>query len=297
MNRLMTMGIAASLVTCVLGAAPARAQMETREGIALQNQIFRLQRDVDTLRQERGGASGGQASSLGRATGPAAGTAVSSDITTQLLERVDRLEDMIRQLNGRMDEAENARQRQNADLAKQIADLQFRLDNGGAAASQPAPAGRPSAPPTTSPPPVPLGTLPAGAAPSAPGKRTPELALQEGSAALARRDYVAAEAAAREVLATKGSPRQYDAQFLLAQAMTGQKNFPQAAVAYSDAFNRNKQGARAQDSLVGLAASLGAIGEKRAACEALASLHAQFPTPRQDIAQRAVALQASNGCR
>ena len=54
----------------------------------------------------------------------------------------------------------------------------------------------------------------------------PELALQDGKAALARRDYPAPEATAREVLASnRTSPRAYDAQFLLAQALAGQRNY------------------------------------------------------------------------
>jgi TolA-binding protein len=148
-----------------------------------------------------------------------------------------------------------------------------------------------------------LGTIPAGSAPlsgapAAAVKRTPELALQEGNAALARRDYATAEASAREVIANnKTTPRGYDAQFLLAQAMTGQKNYPQAAVAYGDTYDRAKQGQHAQDSLVGLAGSLAAINEKRSACAALDTLKAQFPTPRADIATRAAALRTASACR
>ena len=99
------------------------------------------------------------------------------------------------------------------------------------------------------------------AAPPAPppgpsGPRTPELALQEGNAALARRDYAAAEAAAREVLANRTSPRAYDAQFLLAQALAGEKQYPQAAVAYDDVYNRARTGSHAQDARLGLAVVL-----------------------------------------
>src|SRR5947209_710076 len=48
-------------------------------------------------------------------------------------------------------------------------------------------------------------------APPATGRRTPEMALQEGNAALARRDYAAAEASAREVLqGNRASPRATD---------------------------------------------------------------------------------------
>ena len=92
-------------------------------------------------------------------------------------------------------------------------------------------------PPSTS-----LGGPPSGPPGTAgPVRRTPELAIQEGNAALARRDYPAAEQAAREVLSgNRTSPRAYDAQFLLAQALTGQRQYSQAAIAYDDAYNRSK---------------------------------------------------------
>lgn len=292
MKFLMAGAVAAVLMV----STPSWAQMESREGIALQNQILELRRDLQTLRADQGrGGAGGSASVLsGR--GPVGG---GSEMTAVLLDRVDRLENAVRQLNGRLDEIDNARQRQGADLAKQIGDMQFRLDGGAGA-----PPVRPGAPPPpTGPAPAPLGTLPLGAGPAAatapagPPRRTPELALQEGNAALARRDYAQAEASAREVIAVKGSPRAYDGQFLLAQAMSGQRNFPQAAVAFGDTYDRNKQGAHAQDSLVGLASSLAAINEKRSACAALDTLKTQYPNPRPDIASRAAALHISAGCR
>jgi TolA-binding protein len=215
-------------------------------------------------------------------------------MTATLLDRVSQLEDQVRQLNGRIDELSNTQQRQNADLAKQIADLQFRLDNApGAAGAKPT-----GAVATPSQAPANLGTLPVGTEPPPAIKRSPELALQEGNAALARRDYASAENSAREVLASaKATPRGYDAQFLLAQAKAGQKDFANAALAYNDAYTRNKTGARAQDSLIGLAASLVALNQKPAACGALDTLRSQFPQPRSDIAPREASIRAASGCR
>lgn len=294
--------MAGVIAAVVLASTPSHAQMESREGIALQNQILELRRDLQALRSDPG--RGGSPSAIGRGPAPVAG---GSEMTAVLLDRVDRLENAVRQMNGRLDEMENARQRQGADLAKQIGDLQFRLDSGagaGGGAGGSAAPGRqgaanppPVTPPSGGPAPTSLGSLPVGTAPVAPVKRTPELALQEGTAALARRDYTQAETNAREVIAVKGSPRAYDGQFLLAQAMNGQRNYPQAAVAYGDTYDRSKQGAHAQDSLVGLAASLAAINEKRSACAALDTLKAQFPSPRPDIATRAATLRTSAACR
>ena len=107
--------------------------------------------------------------------------------------------------------------------------------------------------------------------------------MQEGNAALARRDYAAAEAAAREVLANRTSPRAYDAQFLLAQALSGEQQYPQAAMAYDDAYNRSRTGTHAQDARLGLAVSLTAINEKKAACDVLSRMRTEFPHLRPDI--------------
>jgi TolA-binding protein len=295
---------AAFALLAALAAAPAHAQIESREGIALQNQISELRRDIDDLRQNAGGGGGGGGSMLGgaRRGGSAQAEEGGSDMTPVLLERINRLEDAVRQINGKLDELANTQSRQQADLSKQIADLQFRLDNGGA----PPAAGTAAPSQSMSPPPAALGTVPAKAvppaAPAAPAAapaaapRTPEQALQEGNAALARRDYGGAESAARQVLAIKGSPHAYDAQLLLAQAYAGQKKPVDAALAYGDLYQRNKQGVHAQDALLGLASSQLALGDKHAVCVALDSLKAQFPTPRSDIAPRAATLRTSAGC-
>lgn len=121
--------------------------------------------------------------------------------------------------------------------------------------------------------------------------------MQEGNAALARRDYPTAEQAAREVLANRTSPRAYDAQFLLAQALAGQRQFSQAAIAYDDSYNRSRKGVHAQDALLGLANSLAAINEKKAACDTLVKLRAEFPAPRADVREAAAAAGQRAGCR
>lgn len=121
--------------------------------------------------------------------------------------------------------------------------------------------------------------------------------MQEGNAALARRDYPAAEAAAREVLAFPRSPRAVDAQFLLAQTLAGKRDYQGAAVAYDDTYNRNKIGGNAQPSLLGLANSLNAINEKRAACATLDKMKAEFPNPRADLREPIAAARQRAGCR
>ena len=286
---------------------PTRAQMQSREAIALQNQLLDLQRQVQQL-QDQAGRGGGSPTYLGRGGYPPP-TAGSSDLLTQLLARVDALEEQVRQLRGRVDETQNQVQRQGADLGKRIDDLAFQTGNPGAGGQQqggpPAPALAPMGPsgsPTFMPPPSSLGGQPApplqSNAPNGPVPRTPEIAMQEGNAALARRDYAAAERAAREVLTgNRTSPRAYDAQFLLAEALTGERQYSQAAIAYDDTYNRARKGVHAQDALLGLANSLTAINEKKAACDTLVKLRAEYPSPRPDLREAITASTQRAGCR
>jgi TolA-binding protein len=358
---------------CLLGAFLAlpmtgHAQIESREGIALQNQIYQLRQDLQILRSEatrgdNGGGGGG-------------------DIAAQLLSRVQALEEQSRQLRGRIDETQNLINRQNAELSKRIDDLTFQLNlqGKGGGSSLPAavapppvrevpprtdpppprtvdtpprpdftprlampgplptvipppppappqsftfnqtpepmretppppriepakpPPPRPAdvamnrPPPSPPPPPVDTGPPPAPATLSPDGKRTPELALQEGNAALARRDYAAAERSAREVMANRISPRAYDGQFLLARSLEGEKQFAQAAIAFDDAYNRSHKGRYAQEALVGLAGALTSINEKKAACDTLGRLRAEFPQVRADLRDSITKTNQRAGC-
>lgn len=282
--RLVLAGVLATLV--LFGAPPVHAQVESREAIALQNQILELRHQLQVLRDQMT-AGGGSALGSARTAPPpqayAPPTGTTADVVSQLLERVSRLEDEVRSLRGRIDEVANTMQQQNADLTKQLQDLSFKLDNmpppGKTAAAAPVP------------------TPPAAAAPPGPKRRPPELALQEGNAALARRDYTTAEADAREVLAGPRSPRDMDARFLLARALAGKRDYANAAVAYDNSYKAARTGPHAQDSLLGLATSLSTLGEKRAACATLDQMKAEFPAPRPDLREQISAARQQAACR
>lgn len=268
----------------------ALAQVDSREAIALQNQIYQLRQEVQMLRDQAGRGGVAAPAQRGGAYGFSSG---SSDMVAQLLTRVDAMEEQIRQLRGRIDENQNQMQRQNADLSKKIDDLAFQMSSSPAPGAA-APA-RPVAPPLAAPTQAPVPLQPPAA--TGPTPRTPERALQEGNAALARRDYTAAEQSAREVLSNRTSPRAYDAQFLLAQSLAGQRQFPQAAIAYDDTYNRSRKGSYAQDALLGLANSLTAINEKKAACDTLGRLAAEFPQVRNDLRDPVAGARQRAGCR
>jgi TolA-binding protein len=377
---------------CLMGALlPAlavpvtgQAQVESREGIALQNQIYQLRQDLQVLHGQIGQSGGG-------------GGGPSGDAVAQLLTRVQAMEEQVRQLRGRIDDAQNLIARQNAELSKRIDDLTFQLNLPGKGAaltpvgpSSPAPAPGPPPvrevaprpalepprspltpqlaipaplptviqpppqppasftfnqtpepmrevppprveipkpapppapvpaprveapkPPTPTPPPAPTPAPkppqvadtrpeqpaePATDPVAAGGRRTPEMALQEGHAALARRDYAAAERAAREVMSNRTSPRAYDGQMLLAESLSGEKQFAQAAIAFDDTYNRSHKGRHAQDALLGLAGALSAINEKKAACDTLGRLRTEFPQVRADLQESITKTNERAGC-
>ncbi len=288
-----------AVLALLASAMPAWAQVESREGIALQNQILELRRQVQMLQDQSARGNAPTYPGRGPSTPPPTG---SSDLVAQLLSRVDALEEQVRQLRGRLDETQYQVQRQGADLSKRIDDMAFQAGANpqGAGSPQPPAPMPPGQSPQTglplTPPPSSLGTAPPP--PATPGRRTPELALQEGNAALARRDYQAAEQAAREVLTGyRTSPRAYDAQFLLAEALIGQHQYSQAAIAYDDTYNRARKGAHAPDALLGLANSLIAINEKKAACDTLVKFRTEYPTPRPDLREGVAAATQRAGCR
>ena len=260
---------------CAL-AVPAWAQMDSREGIMLQNQILELRRDMQSMQQRGSSGPSYAAPSSGGGSG----------LEAQLLDRVQTLEEQVRRLRGQLDEQSNTLRRSQESLAKQVDDMNFRAGTSGGASTpsatpQPTPS-RPAATPDNS--------------PATTSKRTPEIALQDGNAALARRDYTAAESAAREVLTSKNSPRSGDANFLLAQSLMGQRNFQGAAISYDDAYSRSKTGTRAPDALLGLANALTGLNDRNASCATLDKLRREFPSARGAVRETAATLRARNGC-
>jgi len=272
--RLALLGLGLALAT------PVQAQVETREGIALQNQILDLRRELDALR--RGGGAVAPAPSA-----PARGSAASGDLVQQLLGRVQELEEENRRLRGRADVADNNDRQMRAEIEKLRGDLDFRLqalERG---------AGRPAAP--RPPQPGPAAQAPAPAPSSAP--RTAEKAITDGQAALARRDFPTAEAAAREAIRARPGARAQDASLLLGDALMGKRDFQNAALAYDEAYSRNRQGARAPEALIGLANAFQGFGAKREACDTLDNLRSNFPNLSGPQAQRAADSRRRAQCR
>ncbi|GBQ81810.1 hypothetical protein AA13595_0750 [Gluconacetobacter johannae DSM 13595] len=267
------MGLLAGLR--VLSPVQALAQdVTSREGIALQDQIMDLRQQMSQL-QSAAGPGGALPPPV--APGAAPSAPVNGDLTAQLLDRVSTLEQAVRDMRGQLDQLTNQVQTQNAAMSKQIDDMNFAAQNGRGGAAAPSAAPAPAAP--------------------KPAKRTVEAVLQDGNAALLRRDYAGAQAAAQEVLAGPRGPRQIDAQFLLAQSLAGQKQYRQSAVAYYDTYNRAPRSGRAPDALLGVTAALLALGDKASACQALDKLKSEFPSPAPKVRTAETSYRTRAGCR
>jgi TolA-binding protein len=291
------------LVAPAIAVRPALAQAESREGIFLQNQILQLRQELDALRR----SGGGSALPAPMPRGGGGGAAPSGELLTQLLDRVGALEEELRRMRGRLDETE-FRSRQLAQSVEKLqGDVDFRFGQlegqgsgggggggssgsgsrsrgGRTAAAEPGPAAAPQPAATAQPAPP-------------PAPRTPERTIAEGQAALNRRDYAAAETAAREALAVRNSPRAADAQLLLADALAGKRDYAGAALAYNDAYVRARSSPRAPDALLGLANSFTNLGHKREACDTLDDLRSNFPNLRSAQAERAADTRRRAGCR
>ena len=285
--------LAAMLILVLLPAAPAWAQLDSREAIALQNQILELRRELDQLR--RGGAV---APPTPRGGG---------GLSTEAMSRLQELEEEVRRQRGRADVAENQNRQLREDIEKLRGDMDFRLRALEGTATRPPPGGRgppPPAPPIAAapqPPAQPQFQVPAPQQPPPAASfvpRTPERVLADGQAALARRDYAAAETSAREVLVTRGNnPRAYDARFLLADALAGRGNHQSAAVEYGEAYRLNTRGSRSAEALIGFGGALASMDQRREACEALDLAQSENPNLRGALRDRLSAARSRARCR
>ena len=275
------------LVALLIAApGPVLAQIESREGIALQNQLLQLRQELDTLRRAGAGAASSALPAPQQAPAPRPASGASGDLVQSLLERVQRMEEELRAARGAAEQSEFRERQLRERLQKLEGDLDFRLQQletqrQGAAPAQPA---RPAA------------TNAAGQ-PAAAGPRTPQRAIADGQAALGRRDFAAAEAAAREVIASREAAQQVHAQMLLGDALIGRRDFAGAAVAYDDARRRNPQGSRAAEASVGVANALIGLNNNRDACSVLNELRSARPDLAGAVAERAADARRRAQCR
>ncbi|AQS90021.1 hypothetical protein A0U94_02530 [Gluconobacter albidus] len=283
--RAVFLGTAFSVLSPVLPAvaqdAPDSGEISSREAIALQDQIA-------SLRQQLSQVQNGGGLSAPSATAAAPVSVGDGNLTAQLLERVSALEEQNRQMRGELDQLSNSVRDNQANVSKQISDMQFASQSGGAAASAPASAKAPAA----------AEDKASAATPDAAEQPKTALdALKVGNASLRSGNYTDAESNARFAVKTAHSVSgKVDAQFLLAQSLAGQKQYRQSAVAYYDAYTKAPKSQKAQDSLLGVAASMLALGDKSSACQALDKLKSEFPTPAPRVKTAETTFRSRAAC-
>lgn len=284
----MTSRLAVLALGAVLFAAPqVAAQIESREGIALQNQIQELRRDIQAL--QRGGGGGSSALAPPVAAVPVG--AGQQELLARLLERVSALETDLRLLRGRSDETQNALRELQATVEKNAADIDFRLqqvEQGGQRGAAPQrPAQQGSAPPPAQ---QQAGLpRPPAAPPAPPAQRSQQQLLAAGTAALGRQDWAAAEREAGLFLsAYPRDARLGEAHQIRGESFYGRRDFAQAALAFDDA-QRRLTGNAQQDAQLRLGQSLGALNERAAACEVFARLASQHATSLKADVREAMA--------
>ena len=177
-------------------------------------------------------------------------------------------------LNGQVSDLQHQVQTQNDQTQKEIGDLKFQMGGTSAGAPGTAPGATPG-PQAGAAPPLAPTPPPAAAAPS-----DPKAAMQDAINAYEKHDYATAQKLAQGIVTSnKSAPQAYRAQYLVAQSYAAQGDSQNAAVAYYNTYNMNKNGTYAPHSMLGLASSLAAIHQDQEACETLASLNSQFTTP------------------
>lgn len=282
---------AIALGLLLMAGAPAAAQVDSREAIALQNQIQELRRDLQALQQGRGGASIGAPAPVasGAASGAAAGS--QAELLARLLDRVSAIETDLRLLRGRSDETQNALRQLQATVEKNAADTDFRLQElEGArrpAGQQPRPTGQGAAPapqpgqPQGQPQGQSQGQQQAGlprppaAPPAAPAQRSQQQIIADAQGALRRQDWAGAEREANLFLsAYPRDGRLGEAHQIRGEAFFGRRDFAQAALAFDDA-QRRLSGNAQQDAQLRLGQSLAGLNERASACEVFARLASQ----------------------
>lgn len=269
-HGLAVLGLATALVTSASTLAQAQ-DITSREGITLQNQILALRQTLNQMQESQGNGS---------LPAPSASPATSGngDLVAQLLDRVNTLEQQQREMRGEIDQLTNDLQQKTAALSKQVADSQFAAQAGAASAAA-------------------ATTAAASSDTDSARATTPDGLLKAGKEALQHKDYTTAHDNAEAALKNAKGAFRVDAQFLLAQSLAGQKEYRPSAVAYYDAYKLSPKSARAPDALLGVTATLLALGDKKAACEALGKLKSEFPNPAERVSRASDIYAQRGGCR
>jgi tol-pal system protein YbgF len=234
-----------------------------------------------------------------------------------LVVRIDRLENQIRQLTGAIEQLQFRNQQLEGQLRRVQEDAEYRFQElGGKGTPRTA---TPARPPVTSTPvptgavpgkrgdvfdpsqnpnapgaPQPLGTNVATAAPGNPNVPgtvavTPGSPKEEFDFAygyVVRKDFALAEDSFRTfLLKHPGDKLSPEAAYWLGESLFQRQKFRDAAEAFLNVSTKYETSAKAPDALFRLGQSLAALGEKEAACASLGEVTRKFPRAAASLKQ------------
>lgn len=238
---------------------------------------------------------------------------------SDLIVRIDRLENQIRQLTGAIEQLQFRNQQLEGQLRRVQEDAEYRFQQLGSKAM---PRAATTAPPAS---PAPTGTLPGRRSdafdpsqnPGAPGAPqqlgttvataipgtvalTPSSPKEEFDFAyshVARKDYALAEQSFRTFLQKHPSDKlSSEAAYWLGESQFQRKKFRDAAEAFLNVSTKYETSPKAPDALFRLGQSLAALGEKEAACASLGEVTRKFPRASANLKQSVEREQKRVGC-
>ncbi|MBR9970400.1 tol-pal system protein YbgF [Magnetospirillum sp. J10] len=301
-------------------AQPAFAQYENR---AMADRLDRLERDLQMMQAQaaRSGSGGSTVitspalggGAINRPSGVTSPNPLPAGMAVRLDERVDQLEELVRQLTGRVEEA-NFKANQ---VAKQMERLQADLELRFKELQAPQPQASGAAPAQLSMPataakgadtPIPAGTQSLGTlsdkdlkkpgnAPVAPPKDAQGQydmaydALQSG-------DYATAEKGFQDFLSQYGNHQLAgNAQYWLGDIAYVRKDFNTSAVTFLEGYKKFPKHSKAADMIYKAGSAFGQMGKKKEACTAFGILFSEQPKMPDRVKRAATAEKQKYDCK
>ncbi len=266
---------------------------------ALANRLDRIEREISDLQlQTYSGGSSGAPVVMDSGAGAA-----------NLQARIVELEEQVRDLTGRLEEANHRTEtlQRNLDAFREDVDLRFRDLGAGSAGATPASPGAGNAQASTAPA---EGTLeqtgPAGnssassgaaAAPSLLPNGTPETQYDFAIDLMKRGQYDRARSAFEEFLQLHPKHELAgNAQYWLGETYYAQNDYKRAGDAFLTGYTTYASSSKAPDSLLKLGMSLAALDNKDAACTVWGELGSKFPQASPSVVARAKLERQKAGC-
>ena len=288
--------ILAAVLVVGLPFGAAFAQSSDLDMRSVGNRLDRIENEISDLQRQTYG--GGTSTGAPRALD---GGAASSD----LYPRVVELEEQVRSLTGRLEEANHRASEAQRQLELFKADVEMRfqdLQDGGAGAIAPREAGGdegrgeaqpvPEATETSasqgSSEPAPSGVLPSG---------TPEAQYDFAIDLMKRGQYDNARKAFQEFLSLHPDHNLAgNSQYWLGETFYAQNDYKRAGDAFLTGYTTYASSSKAPDSLLKLGMSLAALGNKDAACTVWGELGSKFPQASPAVVARAQLERRKAGC-